>query len=201
MLRWKSLLVVAALAVSLPVAARADNFSLIGGEFTFTHAPVNPELPDDIQFEPPGLIFDVTSNRFDGQLLGAGLRLSSPKKGLSLPTLQLLHLPFSGSSAATGCVYLYPSSTLLAEFTGAFVWQTAEGELHGSFYMQNHYLGLDHILGASVFITFEGGTGRFQTASGEALAIGLDMPFGGLGGDPATAGVVAAVIGGNLRID
>lgn len=205
MLRWNSLIFVAVLALSLPLAARAETFNLVGGEFTFAHAPVNPENPDDFQFDPPGLIFNVSSDSFDGQLVAANLRLPILKKGPNFPgrglPFQRLHLPFVGMGEATGCVYLSPTSTTVAEFSGSFVWSTEEGELHGTFEMQNHFIGLEQMLGASIIITFDGGTERFANASGEAYAVGLDFPFGGFGGDPSTAGVVAAILAGNLRVN
>ncbi len=205
MLRWKSLLVAAVVGVALPLAARAENYSLVGGEFTFTHLPVDLEQPHDIQFDPPGLIVNVTSESFHGQLVAANLRLPILNKGPNFPgqglPFQRLRLPFSGIGEATGCVYLAPIGTLAAEFSGSFVWPTPDGELHGTFYMQDHLIGLEHVMAATICISFEGGTERFANATGEALAIGLDFPFGGLDGDPATAGVVAAILAGNLRFD
>jgi hypothetical protein len=41
-----------------------------------------------------------------------------------------------------------------------------------------------------IFISFDGGTGRFERAKGTAIATGLDFPFGGVNGDPGLAGVV-----------
>ena len=205
MLRWNPFVIVAVLALSLPLAARAETFNLVGGEFTFAHAPVDPENPDDVQLDPPGFIFNVPSESFDGQIVAANVRLPILKKGPNFPGLglpfQRLHLPFVGMGEATGCVFLNPTSTTVAEFTGSFVWSTEEGELHGTFYMQDHFIGLEQMLGASIFITFTGGTERFATARGEAFALGVDLPFGGLGGDPSTAGVVAAILAGNLRLN
>src|SRR5690606_16683686 len=115
MLRWKSLVVAAVFVVSFPLAACADNFALVGGEFTFAHAPVDPENPDDFQFDPPGIIFNVTSDSFEGQLVAANLRLPILNKGPNFPGLglpfQRLHLPFAGQGEARGCVFLNPTST------------------------------------------------------------------------------------------
>ncbi len=206
MMRLNSLLFAAALVASLPLAATsAETCSLVGGEFTFAHTPVDPDNPDDFQFDPPAAIFNVSSDGFSGKLIAANLRLPILSKGPGFPGLglpfQRVNLPFTGYGDATGCVYLNPTNTVVADFTGSFVWVTPEGELHGTFYMQNHFLGLQQMLGATILINFDGGTQRFVNARGEAYAVGLDFPFGGLGGNPTTAGVSAAILAGTLRLN
>ena len=182
MLRWKSIGLVTPLLVLVPLTAYPDRVETIAGAFRIAHIPVNPQEPDGFSFDPPGLLFNVTSESLDGQLVVKRNRIR-----------------FTGTAAATGCAFLEPVDGVVAQFTGSFTWQTAEGALRGTFELLDYPTEFDGVFAAVIFITFDGGTGRFKKATGTAIAEGFDFPFGGLSGDPFAAGVAANIVEGQLN--
>jgi hypothetical protein len=188
MLRWNRVMIAVFFTVLLPLSAHAQTLELIGGDFTFVHPPVDPLEPDGSTDD--ALFFSVTGDSFDGNFVAKNSGLPARPRSVS----------FTGYGAAEGQVYLYPVDGLLATFTGSFTWQTVEGDLHGSFVLLNYPSDFGYPFTALISITFDGGTGRYRNVEGEAIAEGLDFPFGGLGGDLSAAGVVATITQGELRL-
>ncbi len=196
MLRWNQIVVAALFVATLPLAAQAQNFSLVGGEFTFEHAPVDRDHPDWMDWSIPAAVFNVASQSFGGHLVASLVGdkgTAFPGKGAPITPSQLA---FTGSGEAIGYVYLDNTRPQATDFSGSFQWEIGTDTLHGTFSMQNYSTDDPDLFGALIFIRFQGGTGRFTTASGHAYAEGIDRPFGGLGD---AAGVTASIVSGNLK--
>jgi len=178
MLRLKKFILVAGIAFLVSPAALAEDIKIVGGEFQFLHAPVDPTAPDDVCYDPEGMpsggLFSVTSDSFTGVL-------ETDSRDLN----------FQGLGDASGCAYSIPIDGVAAAFSGKFTWQTKGGLLNGSFELLDIPTDYTGVFVAVISIKFHGGTGRFKSATGTAMATGLDFPFGGLGGDLFAAGVVA----------
>ena len=184
MLRWGKVIFAVLFLALLPLAAYADKVEILDGDFAFLHAPVNPADPDGVCMWPPGLLFNVISDSFFGALV--------TEESIT---------EFEGIGEASGCAFLEPVFGVAAVFTGSFTWQTADGELRGNFALLDFPTEYEGVFAAIIFVTFDGGTGRFEEAKGGAIAEGLDFPFGGVFGDPYTAGVVAETIAGELKLE
>lgn len=185
-MRMKTLTATVIVAIGcLQVAAADEVVVLVGGGFEYIHAPVNPLAPDGMCFDPPGALFNVTSSAFGG----------------TFETLGGETIGFGGGGDATGCAYLELQFGVAAAFEGSLVFQTAEGELHATFDLLDFPTDTMGLFDALVIISFQGGTGRFEGASGWAIASGIDLPFGGLGPQGNDAGVVAGIQFGLLRLD
>ena len=183
MLRSNRVLLVAFISVLAPLSASADKVDIAGSDFVFLHAPVDP-TGDGFCVDPPGLLFNVTSDIFSGTLV--------TKKA---------SIPFVGIGDATGCVFFPPIDGVAAEFEGSFTWLTAEGELRGTFVLQDFPTVDLGVFAVVIFIKFDGGTGKFRNAKGDAIAEGFDFPFGGLGlPENPLGGIVAQVTEGELKL-
>ena len=189
MLRWTQFILVAGIILLVSPAAVAGEVRISGGGFQFLHAPVNPQAeigtpggPTGYCLFPPGLQFSVQSDTFFGSL--------ATKQGA---------LEFSGSGEASGCAYLEPIFGVAATFSGSFTWSTAAGDLKGTFELLDFVTDNPAVFDAVIFIKFKGGTGKFSSAKGGAIATGVDLPFGGLGEDFSTAGVIAENITGKIQ--
>jgi hypothetical protein len=184
MLRCHSGIYLSLFAILFPLTASAQEVQILGGGFTFAHLPVNPDEPDGFCEDPPGLLFSVTSESFDGQLV-------TDKGAVS----------FVGKGNASGCAFLAPVDGVAAKFSGKFKWKTPRGVLRGKFRLLDYPTEIEGVFAASIRIRFKGGTGIFSDATGVATAEGLDFPFGGLQGDPFAAGVVAEITQGKLELE
>jgi hypothetical protein len=194
MLRWEKVILATLFALLLPVTVHAKNLKLTGGAFQFEHAPVAPPPdappPEDLCFDdggvPFGFLYSVTSDNFTGVL--------EQKNGPNLP--------FAGAGDATGCVFFAPlENGAVAEFFGSFTWHLVGGDLSGTFQLLDFPGPVEGVFQAVVFITIDGGTGEYSGATGEAIAEGLDFPFGGLNRDQESAGVVAEIIEGKIKVN
>jgi hypothetical protein len=183
MLRWKSIGFITLFLLLVPLTAYPDKVENIYGVFKIVHIPVNPQEPDGFSDDPPGLLFNVTSESFDGELV-----------------IKRNQTQFTGTAVATGCALLVPVDGVAAHFTGSFTWQTANGALRGTFELLDYPTEFEGVFAAVIFIKFDGGSGRFKKTSGTAIAEGFDFPFGGLSGDPFAAGVVANIVEGQLNL-
>ena len=175
--------------LAVPMTANAGKVRIVGGGFEFVHAPVNP-MPEnpDLCFGPQGevlgLRFSVTGTSFN-------TALETSKKEFQL----------GGAGAASGCAFFEPICGVAAQFSGSVTWQTAEGDqLHGTFELFDFPTDNPIVFEAIIFIRFEGGTGVFKNAEGTAIAEGVDLPFGGLGGYPSAAGVAATFVCGEIKL-
>jgi hypothetical protein len=134
------------------------------GEFLFAHpAPDGPLFPGDEFF-------------VEGDFVGWSTHVGC----------------FAGSGDALGEVLLpediYPSpdGPVLATYTGNFTWTKPSGTLSGTFFGIDVPLDppldpnnpLLPVFKTIIILTIEGGTGRFDGASGEITAIGIDDPYG-----------------------
>jgi hypothetical protein len=193
MLRWNRALITTALLTFLaPLTSYADDLIIVDGDFEFLHAPVNLAEPDGYCSDPPGLMFSVASEQFSGQLI--------TRRGNVPPRVPTQRLKFQGTGFASGCVYLSPDNGIVAQFAGSFSWQVGGDELNGTSFMLNFPTEFEGVFGALIFITFDGGSGRFQNATGSAIAEGLDFPFGGLGDLGEYGGVVGTITEGGIRL-
>lgn len=195
MLCPKVLLPVVIAGLLLPAAASAETVQIVGGDFAFIHPPADPAT----LFDGP---LEIVSESFDGRLITPFGKVPFMDRGPSFPgkgrPFTGRQTTFQGSGIAWGSVYPEPIGEVTAEFTGVFTWQLAGGELQGTFEVINVATENPAVFGALIFFTFEGGTGIYASAEGEAYAEGLDFPFGGLEGG---AGVAAEFISGELRFD
>jgi hypothetical protein len=160
-----------------PSAVYADKADITEGSFAFLHAPVNPEAPDGFCVDPlgnPALLFNVSAD-FDGVLVTKNEEL-----------------PFQGTGDAVVCAYAAPVDGVIAVFSGSFTWPTAQGEITGTFEGIEYPTEVFGEFWTVIFIEFKGAT--------EAVAEGLDYPFGGLGGNPFAAGVEADIVQGELKL-
>jgi hypothetical protein len=193
MLCWnRALISIALLTFLAPLTSYAEDLIIATGDFEFLHAPVNLDEPDGYCSDPPGLMLSVASEQFSGQL-----RI---RRGNVTPSVPTQSLKFQGAGFASGCVYLPPVDGIAGQFAGSFTWQAPGGELSGTFFMLNFPTESPAIFGALIFITFDGGSGRFRNATGSAIAEGLDFPFGGLGDLGEYAGVAARITEGEIRL-
>ncbi len=179
MLRSNRVLLVAFISVLAPLSASADKVDIAGSAFVFLHAPVDPPMPPDAP------CFNITSD-----ILSWGTLVTKKAS-----------IPFMFIGDATGCVFFPPIDGVAAEFEGSFTWLTAEGELRGTFVLQDFPTGMDGVFAVVIFIKFDGGTGKFRNAKGDAIAEGFDFPFGGLGlPENPLGGIFAQVTEGELKL-
>lgn len=165
-------------------ASNAEEVKIKGGKFVFLHDPVVVPPQEEWSLNPLGFSVHVESDAFDGSVVVT--------KGKNLV--------FLGSGTAEGFVFLAPENGVVAEFSGVFTWCTADGELHGTFEAEDYPTNDPSAFDVVICIKFQGGTGKFCNAEGEAFAVGSDHPFGGLKIGPNTfAGVKAKVIEGRLK--
>ena len=172
----------------LPLSVKGGEFlNISGSTFAFKHPPVNPLEPDGFCLDPlgnPGFLFEVSSDDFGGLLV--------TQDGV---------LPFLGEGEAVTCAFQAPIAGVSAQFSGSLTWTTAVGELHAVFEGIDLETDIFGVFESVILIKLTGGTGEFAGAKGFALAQGFDFPFGGLGGDPASAGVVGSLTFGLIKLD
>lgn len=165
---------------------KGDVVEIVGGTITFVHPPIDPDpaAADGICENPPGLFYDIDSDAFLGEI-------ETEEHGA---------LPYMGVGNATGCAF----ATLLEDgtatlFTGTATFETKAGDLYATFVLTDTPTEMFGVYIAEVTVEFFGGTKKFKDATGQAVAVGPDFPFGGLFGGTA-GGLNAVFIAGEIKL-
>ena len=128
MLRWKHLLVVAALITLVsPLAVYADKDDITGSSLVFRHDAV---IPPSEGGGTPG--FDPDDN------FAFIYEVSGPFYGMLVTGKMKKELPYQGTGNAVVYVYVPDENGVYeggvaATFSGSFTWVTAKGEITGTF--------------------------------------------------------------------